>query len=498
VTRRTVIALAIVEIAVAYLVMRLALVDRMPYFVDEATHARFARAASLSTHDLFISLDIAKEPLATWLAVVWIKLGFSPLTAVRLVSIAAGLGTVVVTGLLGHRLGGPAVGLAAAALCVVLPFFAVHDVIGIMEPLLTFLLASALLLQLELARRPRLRVAVLLGLVVGAALLTKESGKLALALIPFSLLCFDWQAPDRRRRLATWAGGVGIVVVCAVIATLVLHSSSRWDQVAQIRKVPILYPVRSVHDALEHPVRWAGDTWPIYRTSFTGYLTIPLLVAGLAGLVVALRRIPGEACLLVVWIVAPLAASLILVLFPYPRHVLYLMPPFLVLAAYGLVTGARWLRARVPARGLAEVGVAAGLLLVLGPALLFDGRVLAHPATAKYPDGDDKQYVRGPVAGSPWKPVAALLRERAAGRDVVVAYDRSVVDLLALLLDNNPRYRFAGADTPLARRADFVVTDELPFHDPRIDTIMRRGHFHPILVYRRPRGGATVTLFERG
>ena len=45
-------------------------------------------------------------------------------------------------------------GLVAAGLCVVLPFFLVHDGIGIIEPLVTLVMASALYFQVEVARRP--------------------------------------------------------------------------------------------------------------------------------------------------------------------------------------------------------------------------------------------------------------------------------------------------------------------------------------------------------
>ena len=59
-------------------------------------------------------------------------------------------------GLLARRLGGDLTGLVAAGLAVVVPFFLVHDGIGIMEPLVTLVMASALLAQVELARRPSL------------------------------------------------------------------------------------------------------------------------------------------------------------------------------------------------------------------------------------------------------------------------------------------------------------------------------------------------------
>src|SRR5205823_5072751 len=103
------------------------------YFFDEGTYANFTAQASHSRHQLFVSLTIAREPLQIWLGIPWVKLGLGPLTAMRAVSVISGLLTVGVVGLLGRRLGGTAVALVAAALCVVLPLFVVHDGIGIYE-----------------------------------------------------------------------------------------------------------------------------------------------------------------------------------------------------------------------------------------------------------------------------------------------------------------------------------------------------------------------------
>ncbi len=177
-------ALACAGIAAAYLITRIVFAARFPYFLDEGTYAVFAYDGSRSLDGLFSSYSIAREPLMFWLAIPWVKVGFNPLDAVRIVSIGAGLLTAGAVGLLARRLDGTAAGLSAAALCVVLPFFVVHDGIGIIEPLVTLVMAAALLVQIELARRPDLRLATLLGLVLAAGVLTKENTRPALALLP--------------------------------------------------------------------------------------------------------------------------------------------------------------------------------------------------------------------------------------------------------------------------------------------------------------------------
>ena len=158
--------------------------------------------------------------------------------------------------------------------------------------------------------------------------------------------------------------------------------------------------------------------------------------------------------------------------------------------------------ARVQASGegqaIWDVARAGSDFALFAPALLRDARILAHPVTARYPAGDDGQYVTGPVAGSPWKETARVLRERTAGRPTVVVTDGAVVETLQELLHWDPRIRFMGLNEPMSPQARFVLTDELPFRDTIAPLFMRLGRSHAIFVYHRPRGGATVRIYERG
>jgi 4-amino-4-deoxy-L-arabinose transferase-like glycosyltransferase len=186
------VLLALGAILAFYLATRLALLWRFPPFLDEANYAVWAKDVHDSGENRFIALANGRGPFFSWLGAVVIWLGASPLTAVRLISIGSGLVSLTCVGLLGRRLGGVWTGVAAAGLYAVVPYFVVHDSIGLFEPLVVALGLVALLLQIRLAEEPRLDLALLLGIVLGAGLLAKESSRFALVLLPASLLCFSW------------------------------------------------------------------------------------------------------------------------------------------------------------------------------------------------------------------------------------------------------------------------------------------------------------------
>jgi 4-amino-4-deoxy-L-arabinose transferase-like glycosyltransferase len=398
-------AAAVALLALAYLASRLAFATRFPYFLDEGTYARFTERAAQSYHQLFVSLEIGREPLQMWLVLPLVELGVNPLTAMRAVSVGAGLATVAVIGLLARRLGGDLTGLVAAGLAVVVPFFLVHHGIGIMEPLVTLVMASALLAQVELARRPSLRLGVVLGVVLAAAVLTKENTKPAIALIPVGLLLLDWDREGLRPRLRRWGGAVAIALAMAVAANVLMRLSAYWKELVAERSDPGLYTVRRVSDVLSDPFSSWGAAWDAYGPAFAGYLTLPLAGAAIAGAVLGLRRRPRGTVVLLAWVLLPLVIALSFALGPFPRHVMYLMPPMLVLAAYALVEAGRLISARLAPRA-AAVTCAAALALLLAPALVADARFLAHPTPRGTRTATTCSTSRAPAAARSGRPSA--------------------------------------------------------------------------------------------
>lgn len=128
-------------------------------------------------------------------------------TTARLMSCLAGAAAVFLVGLVAWRMAGERAGLLAAAFAAVYPAWLFADASGMAESLYAALVAGAVLALLAVRADPRLRHAVMLGVLVGLAALTRTEG---LLLLPFVALPFLWR---RRRALAVASLTAALVVV---------------------------------------------------------------------------------------------------------------------------------------------------------------------------------------------------------------------------------------------------------------------------------------------
>jgi 4-amino-4-deoxy-L-arabinose transferase-like glycosyltransferase len=152
-------------------------------------------------------------PLHPFVLSLFARLGLRGVEQQRLVLAAIGTGTVALVGLLGRRVAGAATGLVAASLAAVSPMFFLADATLMSETIFVFLVTLALLLALRLRDRLSVGRAAVLGLVLGAAVLTRaEAAVLAVLLF----------APFLFRRGASWRDRltpalVGLLAVAAVV-----------------------------------------------------------------------------------------------------------------------------------------------------------------------------------------------------------------------------------------------------------------------------------------
>jgi 4-amino-4-deoxy-L-arabinose transferase-like glycosyltransferase len=135
-------------------------------------------------------------------------LGATTGTAEKLIGCGLGACAVVAVGFVGRELGGPRVGLFAAALAAIYPLLIEDDSLLMSESLYGVLCALAVLTALHLRRRPGVWRAVAFGSVVGLAALTRSEG---LLLLPFLGIPLLWSVRGRWRHL-------GIAAAAAVVA----------------------------------------------------------------------------------------------------------------------------------------------------------------------------------------------------------------------------------------------------------------------------------------
>ena len=479
------------SIAFVYLATRLALVWLFPPHVDESLFATFTLHGFETPDARFEPLASGQRPLLEWLGMGVMRLGAEPLTALRLISVTSGIGTLALVSYLAWRLGGRWVALAAAGLFTVVPFFLVYSVVGLYDPLATFLVTAAFVLALLLAERRNLGLALLLGIVLGAGLLTKLTTEVAYAALPASAIFFDWRRVELRTRVLRWLG----LLAVALLASWLMYQVLKLNDLYRVlgRTQSLLLARHSLTTFLHHPLRWIDSNGSSYASALLGYLTVPVLVALVVGAAVAVRTRWRFGVFLAGWALVPLAAAVALADVPYVRWLAVGIPPIVVLAGFGVVTVVEAVveRAGRPRlRAALLVAVAVGLL---SPLLMWDGDTLASPVTRPYPGHDDLDYVRAYSAGGPWLQLVPKLRRLAGGRPTVVAYAGPGTEYVSLALRHDTNIRLAdAASEPVAGALygfenSMVLPEE---HDGLAWSLLR--------TYERPRGGVPVLLYQHG
>jgi 4-amino-4-deoxy-L-arabinose transferase-like glycosyltransferase len=479
-----------------YVVVHLALLSRFPWFVDETYFAWLAQNAQGDPAQRFGALADHKGLLNSWMGALLIHLDVPPMTAMRLISVVSGLVAVAATGFLAWRWESSLrLALVACALVAFIPYMLVNDSVGVYDAFIAAGSMVALALELELARRQRLDVALLLGLTLGALLLSKPTGELAIVLLPASLMMFDWQRETRWRRVGAWAGLVGIALLLAVV----MYALTRLSPLAY---TPDQQNHRTLGDLLSDPF---GNLGTIAHPAFDalwGYLTPPGIALALWGLVRVVRTRDRLGLVAAVWALAAILAFLLLTDMAYPRYGLQAIPPLCLLIAIAALD--LWTRAR---QHFAWMWVALGATALAIPMLLLDGQVLVTPQTAPYAGLDRAQYVTLVSNRQPVREASQIILERAPAtfaRSTPVAA-KSVADLggwgwAALLVLNGTHYtatpRFVymdqTSDRSLVNHARFVIVegDAPPWLSVRRATLVRR--------WSRAGGGPPVVLYDRG
>ncbi|MCU1484939.1 MAG: hypothetical protein JWN67_1685 [Actinomycetia bacterium] len=130
----------------------------------------------------------------------WSLIGLkSVLTQKLLSAIFIGTASIFVTGRLGKEVGGPRVGLVAAAIAAFYPNFWLHDGMLMSESQTILTVTGCLLLAYLYWKRPSWKLAVALGALGGVAALTHPDSVLLVAIIGLPLTLLARSEPWRRR-----------------------------------------------------------------------------------------------------------------------------------------------------------------------------------------------------------------------------------------------------------------------------------------------------------
>lgn len=392
-----------------YFLSRLVNLGSLPIFTDEAIYIRWAQIGLNDAAWRFISLTDGKQPLFIWLMMPLLAVFSDPLLAGRLVSVGAGLGSMIGLGVLSYLLfKNKWIAIVTAGLYVVYPMALVYDRMALYDSLVGTFAVWGVVFAVLLVRYIRLDVALLFGAVVGSGLITKSSAIFSLYLLPFTLLLFNWKRKDRNKQLLTWAGLVVVTCIVAFSIETILRLSPFYYIIDQ-KNATFVYPLS---EWIAHPFTYLFSNLKNLSTWFIQYMNIWILLV-LASFFLN-KKYWKEKLVLVLYFLAPLGGLAVFGRLIYPRYIFFMTLPLLPLAGfsvYHIVTGLR-----------KKSQIALLLLAFLGAAVFIDFRIITDIASSPLPHSDKEQYVTGWASGyGVEESVVFFEQQAAAGEEIYVA-----------------------------------------------------------------------------
>lgn len=393
---------------ILYFSTRLYNIMSLPIFTDEAIYTRWSQIAGGDPNWRFISLTDGKQPLFVWLDMVIMRFVSDPLLAGRLVSVFAGFATMMGLYFLGKALFSKRVGILASLLYIFYPFSLVYDRMALYDSLVAAFFVWSLFLTILLVKFKRLDIALILGMILGGGVLNKTSGFISMYLLPFSLLLFNFKDKKWRKNLLKWAG----LTLVSVILMYGFYSILRLSPFLHIVDEKNKIFVYTFSEFLSHPFDfWQGNLRGLLDWTVT-YLTAPIFLLVFYG-IFAFKKNLKEKLLLLAWFFVPIVALAFFGRVLYPRFVLFMTIPLLILAAFSL---AEFL-SRVKTNAFKVLTV----IIFLSFAIRTDFLILNDFKNAPIPFSDLEQYINGWPAGGGAKEIVKILEEEAKKGEIYVA-----------------------------------------------------------------------------
>lgn len=388
--------LALAGFVLAFLATRLANLTALPVFVDEGIHLEWAFGMAGSGRLLGVTGGGCYLPI--WVHALVATRSADPLWAARACSATWGLLAALGLYALGRALDDERAGGCAALLYLVIPFTLFYDRMALVESMLAALLAWSLAFGVLWVRTARRCWAIALGLLVGAAGMTKLYGALLMLLPPALLLLRPGADRARQRGQLLWVYGVALLAVLPALIELPAHVAFARQNMWAFRPGPDNSP--ALLEGLRLALAWQA-----------AYLTPA--GSALVGLAVAdalRRRDRADGLLLGVWGSWCLFFVMIWGRYWYPRYLLPAVLPLLLLTA----------RCALRAGPLFGWGVV-GLFAL--SSLRTDRALLTDPLGASLPGIERGQYIQEWPAGYGVAEAVEFLKTAAAREGLLLVRD---------------------------------------------------------------------------
>jgi hypothetical protein len=328
----------LLAIGVLYFISRLILITKPLVYTDEAEYIHFAQVALSTPYSLLVSQQDGRQPLFIWAISFFLLFIKDPLLAGRLVSVFSGFITMTGLGVLSYLLFKKK-NLSSLAMILYLfyPFAIVYDRMALLDSMVSAIIIWILITSILLVKYLRIDIAYTLGLLAGAAVITKSNALLGFYLIPVSLIFFDFKKNKKLLRLAKWIFCLFIVYFISQIFNLIIILDPNYQIVLSANSL-FIYPLKIfIHLPINFIIKNFINNEITLFNYVIEYLKLPYIFLVLVSLLF-IKKYWREKIFLFLYFILPISIYAIFGKTQHllPRHILYASLPLLILSAWAL------------------------------------------------------------------------------------------------------------------------------------------------------------------
>ena len=404
-------------LALGYFLLRLPNLTLQPIFADEAIYIRWAQVIRSEPTLRFLPLSDGKTPLFMWAMIPLLKVIEDPLLAGRLLSVFSGFFTLLGVFFLSKKIFNTRTAFWAGLLYVVTPYTVFFDRMALVDSTLSAFTIWIVYFAIWLTKNLRLDISMILGYLLGAAVLTKTPGMINLFLLPFSLVAFKRENRGKNalvKLIVFW----GVAIIIALFIYNILRLGPNFHMLSSRNADYIFSPLELIGRPLDPLIPHFRDisdwfpklfTWPILLSVIWGIIYVifglwkqsfkgPLLLGGVV----------------LIWATIPLFLNMFFLKTFTARYLLPSIPLLLILAGFGVT------KLLPPFAYIKRLPLLLMLVVLLPLPLIFNYFLLTAPEKAPLPKEERIGYFEEWTAGYGFSDIAKFIIEKSKDQKVVV------------------------------------------------------------------------------
>ncbi len=411
-------------LAAIYFLLRLPNLTLQPIFADEAIYIRWAQVMRSEPTLRFLPLSDGKTPFFMWAMIPMFKIFDDPLLAGRLLSVLTGFVTMIGVFVLSWRVFGPKAAYLSALFYAVTPYTVFFDRMALVDSMLATFTVWSIYFALWLLKSQRLDLSMILGVLMGIALLVKTPAMVNLLALPLTIVGFGFKKRDRYSLLKL----LGLWVVSSLIALgiyNILRLGPGFTQLSSRNADYMFSPTELIGRPLDPFIPHLRDilSW------VPGLVTWPIAAMIMLGIIFLFIKRHRLGLCIFLWLLVPVILEMTFLKTFTARYLLLAVPPLLCIAGFG----ASILLVCFPFKLLNW-----GLLIFLLLPVYIDSQIITRPQDAPLPKNERRGYLEDWTAGYGFPQIAQFLIEQKKEGSVVLGtegYFGTLPDGLLIYLD---------------------------------------------------------------